>query len=334
MQKQSLKTYKNTTYELDRSLSYSRVTAFAKNGPYALINVTTDHSYAMSLGSLTDDFLNENVDVESKYYIYDGSKPTATLGKLCNLVIENFRETPSKKEVFDIVKKNGYWSNVKNEKILYQKFDIPEFWDYINVIINENDKEIITSDMYLDAEDMSHLIKTHPHTSWLFNSSYKRVYQYYFEITIKNVAFKGAIDYIAIDKKNKTVEIVDFKTGSDPAISFSNTFISYRYFIQEAIYTKAFRHICKKFNLKGFKLKPFKFVYISRSEKIPVIYTVTKKWHRAALKGFTTRTGYTYKGLYDIIDDIKWHYNNRVFDMPRYIAESEGNLNLNDDLII
>lgn len=329
----NIKNYTNT-YEIERSLSYTRVVDFAKNGPDALINRESTSSFAMSLGNLTDDFLNENIDVNEKYYIYDGEKPTATLGKLCNIVIDNFREIPTKQDVYDIVKRNGYWSNVKNEEILLSKFDIPEFWDYISVMIESQDKEIITSNMYLDAEDMAHLIKTHDHTSWLFSDQYKRVYQYFFTIVIKNVAFRGAIDYIAIDFKNRTIQIVDFKTGSDPAIRFSDIFINYRYFIQEAVYTKAFRDICKTFNLKGFKLLPFKFIYISKSERVPVVYTVTKKWHTAALKGFTTTSGYTYRGLYDIIEDIKWHFENNEFKLPRYIAEAKGNLEINNNLII
>ena len=182
MQKQNLETYKNTTYEIDRSLSYTRVVDFAKNGPDALINRNSTHSLAMSLGNLTDDFLNEDIDVDQKYYIYDGSKPTATLGKLCNLVIENFREVPSKEDVYELVKRQGYWSNVKDEEILYKKFDIDEFWDYISTIINNQGKEIITSDMYLDAQDMSHLIKSHSHTKWMFSDEFKRVYQYFFQI--------------------------------------------------------------------------------------------------------------------------------------------------------
>ena len=281
----------STTFQIDRSLSYTRLVDFAKNGPEALVNRNSGQSISMSIGSLTDDFLNENININDKYYIYDGEKPTASLGKLCNIIIDHYREVPSLEEVIEIVKKSGFWTNIKKEELFLSKFNIPEFWDYITIMITKSDKEIITSSMYEQAEDMAHLIKTHDHTKDLFSNNYKRIYQYYFEIVINKVFFRGQIDFVKIDHKKKTIEFIDFKTGSDPSINFSNIFINMRYFIQEAVYTKAYKHFCKTFNLRGYKLLPFKFIYISKSEMIPVSYIVTPKWHKAALHGVTPSTG-------------------------------------------
>jgi hypothetical protein len=78
---------------------------------------------------------------------------------------------------------------------------------------------------------------------------------------------------------------------------------------------------------------PFQFLYISRYEKIPLLYTVSQKWHDAALKGFYTQSGYKYRGLDEIIDDISWHWKNQKFDFSREIYEQNGSLTLNDDFI-
>lgn len=320
-------------YEIDRSLSYSRVTDFAKNGPEALIKRSQAQSIAMSIGHVTDDFLNENIKVLDKYFVFDGSKPSATLGKLTNIVIDNFRKIPTLEEVTEIVKANNYWGNIKNEELLLAKYDIPEFWDYITVMIEGKDKEIITSDIYLKAQELSTVIKTHKNTKDKFSDDYQRIYQYFFKIKIKNVWFRGAIDYIAINHEKKTVQIIDFKTGKDSALNFMDNFLYLRYFIQEAVYMKAFKHICKTFKLKGYTLLPFEFIYIGKNEKIPLCYTVGEKWHKAALNGFTTVSGYKYRGLYELIDDIVWHYNTRVFDMPRHLYESTGSIELDDTLI-
>lgn len=322
-------------HEIDRSLSYSRIKDFAENGPDALINRSKAQSVALSIGSLTDDFLDENVNVRDKYIVYDGSKPTATLGKLCNFIIDNYNKVPTKKEVLKIIEQNNYWSGIKNIDVLTSKFDIKDFWEYIDVIItNRNSKkEIITTDMYLIAEDLALLIKTHNHTKDLFSEDYQRIYQYFFKIKIKNVVFKGAIDYIAIDHKNKTVQIVDFKTGKEPGNEFTKAFMQYKYYLQEAVYMKAFRSICAKYKLKGYNLLPFMFVYISKTEMVPVKYTISKKWHNAAINGFTTISGYKYKGLMSLIDDIIWHYNNRVFNMSRELYESNGFMKVEDNFI-
>lgn len=327
--------YKTKDILIDRSLSFSKLKDFAENGPKALIKRPQLTGYALSLGNLTDDFLDERVKVRDKYIVYDGAKPTATLGKLCNLVLENYRKLPSKKKVLKLVQQNHYWSNIVDIQTLINKFDLPEFWDYLKVQYKseKEKKPIVTTDMYIEAEDMALLIKTHKHTSYLFDNNYKRVYQYFFKIKINSVIFRGAIDYIAIDDDAKTVQIIDFKTGKDPAIDFPKTFIKYRYYLQAAIYLKAFRSICAKFKLKGYKLLPFKFIYFSKGENVPIVYTVTKKWHKAGIEGFTTSYGYRYRGLNELIDDVVWHYHNRVFEMPRFLSESQGQLEIEDNFI-
>jgi len=322
---------KNTIIE--RSLSYSRITDFAKNGPKALVQRSQAHGPALSVGRMTDDFLNEFVDVNDIYYVYDGVKPSATLGKLCNVIIDHFREVPSKEEVLEIIKKNGYWSNIVKEDVLATKFDIPEFWEYITLMIKGRDKEIVTSDLYFQAKDLAHVIRNHKNTKHHFSKKYERIYQYFFEIKIRKVVFRGAIDYIKIDHKKKTVEFIDFKTGKDSALNFSQTFVQMRYFIQEAIYSRAFKKFCSEFKLKGYKKLPFQFIYVSKKEKVPLCYIVSNKWHKAALKGFTTTSGYTYRGLYDLIDDVIWHYNNRIFDMPRYLYETDGTRKIDDTIL-
>ena len=97
---------------------------------------------------------------------------------------------------------------------------------------------------------------------------------------------------------------------------------------------KSFNFICEKFNLKGYKLLPFKFLYISRGEKIPLTFTVTNKWHKAAIDGFKTNDGYVYRGLDEILEEVTWHYDNNEFELPKFMKEANGNINLNDNFII
>ena len=39
--------------------------------------------------------------------VFDGKAPTATLLKLANIIIANYKEIPSKEEVLKIIKTNG-----------------------------------------------------------------------------------------------------------------------------------------------------------------------------------------------------------------------------------
>ena len=94
----------------------------------------------------------------------------------------------------------------------------------------------------------------------------------------------------------------------------------------------AFEYICKDLGLKGYKLNPFEFLYLSRYEKIPTFYKVTDKWHIAARNGYKIN-GRQIKGLDELIDEIKWHWDNKIFDKSKTLYESNGQLLLKDDFI-
>lgn len=325
--------FKDESYEIDIALSYSRASDFEKNGPRALIRRSTLNSNSADLGTLTDDFINEHINVEEKYFLYDGTKPTATLGKLVDIVLENRSKLPTKKQVYDIVKKNSFWSNIQNDELLYGKFDLPEFWEYLKIQYDNQHKKIITSDIYLEAQELARVIKNHKFTKFIFDGDYEIYYQFEFKIKYNGILFRGFIDFVLIDRKNKTVRIIDLKTGRELSDNFLSNFLKYRYYLQEAIYMKAFKTICNKFKLKGYNLLPFQFLYISRSEKVPLFFTVTKKWHNAAMKGFTTSTGYTYRGLDELSEEMKWHHQNQLYEVSKKLYDAGGALDLNDNFI-
>jgi hypothetical protein len=324
--------------ESNRILSFSRCSDFDRNGPQALIKRKNTESKALMIGSLVDDMINENININDIYHIFNGAKPTATLGKLTNIVLDIYKKVPTEKQVLKLVKSNNFWSNITDENILISKFSKPQFWNYLNdVLVKAKDKILVTTPDYLLAEDLTHILKTHDFSKHIFNrpEHIKIFYQQKFEITYNGVKLRGIIDIVLVDEKEKTVTLIDLKTGKDSGLEFTNSFIKYRYYLQECIYMKSFKNICKQIgiNSKRYKLQPFKFLYISKSEKIPIEIEIPERWHKAAIHGFNTSYGYYYKGLNQILEDIKWHLNNKVFDMPREMYETNGNITLNDKFI-
>lgn len=319
---------------IDIALSYSRASDFDRNGPNSLIKRSEIDTQSVKIGSITDDLLNDDFDFNSKYYIFEGIKPTATAGKLVDIITYNYNEKPSKEDILEIAKKNEFWKRFSDEK-MYEAFDTDDFNGYIEAFYESKNKIVITTDDYNLGSDLANIIKTHEFSKYIFSDRYERINQFGFNnLMYKGIKWRGYLDFALIDHKLKTVNFIDLKTGQDSALDFMKSFLKWRYYLQEAIYMKAFKLFCEEYNLKGYKLLPFKFLYISRYEKIPLDYTVSNKWHKAAINGFTTNSGYVYKGLDQIIEDINWHWDNKVFDMPRKIYESEGSLMLDDKFII
>ncbi len=322
---------------IDLKLSYSRISDFDRNGPKALIRPSNPESDGLKFGSLVDDLLLDTVTgnniCKSLYVVYDDNKPTATLGTLCDIIIDNYDAMPDKNTVLKIVRHNGFWSNIKTDEKLIANFDKDEFWNYVNIKIQTKDKVVVTQKENDDAKECVNLLLNHKHTYHLFNNDFENHYQFKFEYDYKGFTLRGIIDKLSIDHKNKIVYMEDIKTGSSKAEDFTKSFIKYCYYFQESVYTRAFDTICKQLGLQDYTLAPFKFIFIGRGEKVPHIFEISDKWHNAAINGFTTKAGYKYKGLDENLDLIYYHWKNKLYDFSQEVYENNGSLILNDDFI-
>lgn len=337
LKKNSLDKLLDNEETIDLTLSYSKISDFDRNGPKALITKTEVNNDGVKHGSLVDDLLTDiltgSTIYKDKYYIYDGEKPSATLGTLCDIILKNYEKLPDKNTVLKIVKHNAFWSSTKDETKLIPKFDIPEFWDYLNVMYNVKDKKIITTSEHVNAKEAVNILLTHDYSKHLYNNDNETYYQLPFEIEYRSFKIRGILDRLSIDHKNKIVYMDDLKTGANKGEMFLKSFIDYRYYYQGAIYRMSFDYFCKMFNLKDYTLAPFKFIYLGKTEKIPFIFEFTNKWNEAAINGFTTKSGYKYSGLDENLDKIYFHWKNKIYDFSQEIYENNGCLTLNDDFI-
>ena len=322
---------------IDLTLSYSRISDFDRNGPRVLIRRTEESNDGIKHGSLVDDLLTDKLTgsqiYKERYYLYDGNKPTATLGNLCDIILKNYEKIPDTKTVLKIVKHNAFWSTTKDEDKLIAKFDLDEFWDYLDVMYTTVDKKVITTNDDLSAKEAVSILLTHEYSKHLYFNDNENFYQLPFEIFYKNFKIRGILDRLSVDHKNRIVYMDDLKTGSGKAESFLKSFIEYRYYFQGAIYRKAFDYFYKKFNLENYTLAPFKFIYLGKTEKVPFIFTFTDKWNDAAINGFKTKSGYKYSGLDECLDKIYYHWKNEKYEFSKEVYESNGCLSLNDEFI-
>lgn len=318
---------------IDLTLSYSKLSDFDRNGAISLIRKSDKNNDGLKLGSLVDDLLFNNKEYfKNTYYIYDGEKPSATLGSLCDIILKNYDKLPSVENIFEIIKINNFWTRTKDLDKLKQCFDIPEFWNYLNSKYNSKGKVVVTSSEYRTAQELVSILKTHPYSKEILNNNFENIYQAIFEIEYKKFTIRGIIDIISIDHKNKIVYLTDLKTGKEESLQFFNSFVKWRYYYQAAIYSLAFDDICKSLNLKDYTLAPFQFLYISKSDKIPLIYKTTEKWIKAANNGFTLN-GIYHKGINELLDEIYWCWKNKEYEIPKIIVENKGVVELNDKYI-
>lgn len=334
MRKESkLETLLSNEENIDLILSYSRVSDFDRNGPIALIEKTDKDSQALKMGSVIDDLLFSADEFGDKYHVSDYNEPTATLGVLCNIIVKNYTEVPDIEEVFNIIERNSLWKATTKRELLQKNFDHDEFWGYLKDKFECGTKIVVTSEEKSKADDVVDILLNHPFSKHIFTTELEHHYQYKFLVDIGKFKFRGILDIVSIDHKNKIVYFKDLKTGGAPSSEFTSSYIKWRYYLQEAVYSQAFDVICKELGLEGYTQAPFEFVYIGLKEKIPVTFKISQTWHDLALTGFKTNAGYKYKGLYELIDEIYFHWKNKVYDLPKNIYDNQGTIYLDDSFI-
>lgn len=327
----------NNEEKIDLTLSYSRLSDFDRNGPQALIRKSDVENKGIKHGSIVNDLLVEKLTGEplfsNRYYIYNDNKPTAMLGQLCDIILNNYDKLPSKETILKIVKNNAFWNNIVKEDTLISKFDNIEFWEYLKIQFKIKDKTVITFNEHLSAKNTVNTLLSHEYSKDIFYNDFENYHELPFEIEYKGFKFKGILDIFQIDHKNKKVYMIDLKTGSGKSETFLKSFIDYRYYYQGAIYRMAFKYFCDKFNLVDYTLENFKFLFIGKSENIPIIFEFTEKWNHAAIKGFKTKSGYFYTGIDENLEKVYYHWKHNKYDFSKDVYEQNGCLILNDNFI-
>lgn len=323
----------NTNNLIERSLSYSRLSDFDRNGPTALINRNTVSGYGLTIGSIVDDLSLPvpGYKFDDHYIVCDFDKPTATLGKLVDIILDNYTEVPSVERVLEICKINNFWKRSKDETII-DNFNTEEFWDYLKVYIQGSTKNIITTSEKDKATKISDVLLNHDNSKFIFENEHQCINRFKLNFEYNGVVFKGEIDRLIINHKDKTIQLIDVKTGQDDALSFINSFLKYRYYLQEAVYMQGEKYIKDTLELEGYTMLPFQFLYIGRNELVPVLYIIPDKWHDAAKNGFYINH-HIYRGLDTLIEDVKWHFTTNNFEVPRKIYDMNGIINLDDNFI-
>lgn len=314
----------------DLLLSYSRISDFDRNGPRALIERTISKSRALTKGSLCDDMLFNKENLYEKYHFTDVVEPTASLKKLVDIINLNYTTIPTLEEVDDIVVRNELWKSTKTLSTRRKNYDKEEFWNYLDLLFNHSDKIVVTDDLKVECEELVFILENFEYSKHYFNppEHIEIIPQFQFEITEEDYVIRGFFDMLYLDHKNKTIKIVDLKTGSGNSTEFYKSFIKYRYYIQEAVYSSALAKLLQTElkDYQDYEILDFEFLFIGK-DKIPVVYKCDEFWQRAAREGFYGPEG-RYKGVEELTNNIIWHWKNNKFDLPIEFYQNNGVLTL------
>ncbi len=117
--------------------------------------------------------------------------------------------------------------------------------------------------------------------------------------------FHGVLDNVVVDHNSKTLFINDLKTLGKSIQDFPDSVEYYRYWIQAVIYAVLAK---RKFN-------------IDDTWNIQITFIVIDKYNQVYPYQVSSETLVKWKADFtDIIQKVKWHYENKRFDLPYELA--------------
>jgi hypothetical protein len=126
-------------------------------------------------------------------------------------------------------------------------------------------------------------------------------------------------DLIVVDHKEKTIQPVDLKTSSMPAYDFAEQFVRMRYDIEANVYVDVLKNKIKDTEYEDYKILPYLFTDISRTDKIPVTFFYdTNKNSSLSFKD------YEYKDWKTLLTEII-EYREANATVPSYIRTDGPN---------
>lgn len=331
-------------YRQDESWNYSALKYFDTKGPlayykkYVLKEKEEDKNAAMHLGSLVDclDLTPDLFDL--KYYMFTESK---VKGQQKTFVDNLFKEYLNNRNlsfstIFNLAfEKTKY--DIKGQKIAFKDKDVDKvvemFYDnsmqdyYESLLANEGKTPVFPADIDL-AEKIVKTLRTHKYTSDLMNlnssESLEVINQKSIYFEIKGRKFKALLDKIIIDKEYKKIFLHDLKCTWE-SLNFAFNRLKNKYYLQEGVYYLALNK-----EYPDYEIIPTKYILADSANQVaPVIAETNLDMTMEALHGFTSKSGKRYKGVYQLIEELEWHYENNIWNTSKSIEDNDGVIKLN-----
>lgn len=264
-------------YRNNGRFHYSDIAGYMREGFSYLKKTEKDESESLKFGSVVDCMLTE--------------EPEVFLDRFC--VITDFNLSDNQKAVIQDLIQTGYdkledipsdmvlealQAYYKNPKTQFSKLieDGSSYYRYLK--LNEG-KTAIDVAMYNDAVETSTAIFRNETTAPFFTKTkiadVDKFYQLKFDGEIEGIPVCAMVDVIYVEHSTKRIWLIDLKTTcANYEWEFPKSFVKYRYDVQAKLYSQVVRQCMDKDDFyKDYQIEGFTFVYVSRKNKQPLLWT-------------------------------------------------------------
>jgi hypothetical protein len=313
----------------------------AKERQLARVESTEQH---FVFGSLVDMMLTESKeDFDKKYAVIpDDVGVTEVVGRIVKGIYESaiaedmydadIKYTPTSLEDYpeQILKHCNYelyQSRWKDETRINKI--VEQGSKYFDILKKCGTKTIITESEYAKAVNCVMALRSDKHTSKYCQKKSNDpniliIDKHVIVFEHEGLEFKGELDRIIVNHKEKTITPIDFKTTSKSVLNFENSFWHFRYDFQAAVYTlgltKDKSNRLKSYYQEGYTFKPMLYIVVETFLKNPpMVFEINKTVINTGLYGNVDKVPKikeNLEGFYQAIKRFKYATENNAWDYP------------------
>lgn len=308
-----------------KAISYSKMSGYLKEGPKILVDRIYSESKSLRFGSASDCLLTEPEVFNDRFVVRDIQTPSDAMIKIIKSIKSTVPEAKTLSEIetdiiISILDECDFGKGWKETTRLSK---IREHEEYFRMLCMCEGKQLLSTTEYNSAIEWVKVLKTHPFTKKLISGSHideDHFYQLKFTTDIDGIQVKIMLDKVVVDHDAKTIQPIDIKSTSKPETKFGSSLLDWCYYIQAELYTDVLKKVVSNdFTYCNYTVLPFVFVVGNSFYAKPIVWKYDPDMQPRMLmkqKGFPS-----YK---DLLKDIKWHYDNNLFDYPRKVYENNG----------
>lgn len=287
-------------------------------------------------GSVVDMILTESKeDFDKKYAVIpDDTGVSEVVAKIIkgiyddvSYLVEEKTLEDYKSEILEYCKYEQYQPRWKDETRVNKI--IEQGAKYFDILKESGTRSIITETEYAKAINCVMALRTDKYTSKYCqkksnNPDIEIIDKHVIVFDYQGLEFKGELDRVIVNHKDKTITPIDFKTTSKSVLNFEKSFWHFRYDFQAAVYTLGLSldksEKFEKYYKDGYSFKPMLYIVVETFlNNPPMVFEISKTAINTGLYGNVDkvpRIKENLEGFQQAIKRFKYATENDAWDYP------------------
>lgn len=305
-------------------------------------SVDDKDTQAATIGRIVETLLMEPELFDEKFYMSACmSAPTGLMLAFVEALYKFTKEATDDHSnitrTFEEISKDAYTESgfkIKYDAVIgkFVGSDAEIFYNEIRKVRSQNLTVITTEDVN-NAEKIVQELRTNPVTKDVVNLVSSSRYSVFTQMQVEGYEvdghlFKSMMDRVIIDHEKKTIQVYDLKCTWSVENFLEEYYLYRRAYIQAFLYWKAAIHVKNEMDIADYDALPPRFIVCdSTNYHNPLIYTLSMEDILDAYEGFTHKNR-EYKGVQELIKDLKWALENNVWNISRQNYLAGGIVNI------